>query len=435
MLADTVTVSGWTAAVKVAGAAKVIISARLFGTGDAMDAYLVAFLLPSFFVDVLAGPIDAALVPRLVELREGRGRAAIEEFSSNVLAVTGAVFLMAAVTVAALSGWFLPALASSFSQEKLVLSERLLLCMILIAPLTGLSATWRAVLNAEHRFAAAAFIPMLTPLTCIVTLLAAGRRYGVMALAVATLSGAFLEAVASGVSVRRAGYTIQPRWGGITPELRAVIGQYAPVVAITLVMTGSAALDQAMAARLESGSVATLNYGTRLLGVLMAVGPAAVGTVVLPHISGAALLQESRSITRILRTYLVLVFALILPVIAVVMYFSGPLIRLLFQGGAFSEASTHLVAAVQSMSMLQVPIALLLALEIRLTSAAKANQILYRVAVLSLALTVVLDFLLMRSRGVIGIPLAGVAVRLVSVVYLSCKIYRIHRKRSSVAPS
>src|SRR5579864_2725733 len=81
MLADTVTVSGWTAAVKVAGAAKVIISARLFGTGD-----------------VLAGPIDAALVPRLVELREGRGRAAIEEFSSNVLAVTGAVFLMAAVT-------------------------------------------------------------------------------------------------------------------------------------------------------------------------------------------------------------------------------------------------------------------------------------------------------------------------------------------------
>ena len=45
MLADTATVGSWTAAVKVAGAVKVILAARLFGAGDAMDAFLIAFLL------------------------------------------------------------------------------------------------------------------------------------------------------------------------------------------------------------------------------------------------------------------------------------------------------------------------------------------------------------------------------------------------------
>src|SRR5258707_4269000 len=48
MLADTATVGGWTSLAKVAGAVKVILAARLFGTGHPMDAYLIAFLLPSF---------------------------------------------------------------------------------------------------------------------------------------------------------------------------------------------------------------------------------------------------------------------------------------------------------------------------------------------------------------------------------------------------
>src|SRR5712691_11596472 len=86
MLADTATVGGWTAIVKVAGAAKVILAARLFGTGDAMDAYLIAFLLPSFFIDMLSGPLDSALIPTLIQVRESNGRTAAESLYASVLA-------------------------------------------------------------------------------------------------------------------------------------------------------------------------------------------------------------------------------------------------------------------------------------------------------------------------------------------------------------
>src|SRR5579864_9794804 len=79
MLADTVTVGGWTFAVKVAGALKVILAARMFGAGDAMDAYLIAFLLPSFFIDMLAGPLDSALIPTLIEVREKSGKEAAQQ--------------------------------------------------------------------------------------------------------------------------------------------------------------------------------------------------------------------------------------------------------------------------------------------------------------------------------------------------------------------
>jgi putative peptidoglycan lipid II flippase len=422
MLADTATVGGWTAAVKVAGAVKVILAARLFGAGDAMDAFLIAFLLPAFFMDLLAGPLDSALIPALIELRQKQGKAAAEALYSNVLAAAGAAFIFAALVAAALSGIILPLLAPSFAPEKLELTNQLLLVMIAVVPFGSLAATWRAVLNSEHQFAYSAAVPLITPLASIVALLAAGKQQGVMALAIATLAGGTLEAIAAGIGVKRAGYPMVPRWAGVTASLRQVADQYAPLVAVTLVMTGTSLVDQGMAARLGSGSVSALNYGTRLLGVLIVIGPTAVGTAVLPHISLGSMLGDPHVLRRTLRTYGVVILAAILPATAALMYFSEPIIRVLFQQGAFSQTATHLVSVVQRASLLQLPIAVLLALEIRLTSALKANHLLYRVAALSLVLTLVLDYAFMRWWGVIGIALAGFVIRLVSSLYLSCKI-------------
>src|SRR5438128_11942011 len=108
MLADTVTVGGWTSMAKIAGAVKVILAARLLGRGDAMDAYLIAFLLPSFFIAMLSGPLDSALILTLIHVREKIGRVAAEGLYASVLAAAG-IGSFAAVRVAALtSGFFLP---------------------------------------------------------------------------------------------------------------------------------------------------------------------------------------------------------------------------------------------------------------------------------------------------------------------------------------
>jgi putative peptidoglycan lipid II flippase len=423
MLADTVTVGGWTAVAKVAGALKVILAARLFGASDAMDAYLIAFLVPSFFMDMLAGPLDSALIPSLIETREKQGRANEEALYLSVLAGAGATLLAGALIAAAFSGWMVPVLGSSFPAGKLALTSQLLLWMLIVVPLNGLCSTWRAVLNSRHRFAYAAAVPVVTPIASIIALVTSGREYGVWALALGTIIGGTIEAVISCAGVKSLGYPVIPHWRGVTASVRQVASQYAPLVAITLVMTGSALVDQGMAARLGSGSVAVLSYGTRLLGVLIVIGPTAVGTAVLPHISSTGALAGPEATRRSLRTYGLFIAAFIIPATIVLWYFSEPIIRILFQQGAFSQSATDLVAGVQKASLLQLPLTVLLALEIRLTSAWKTNQLLYRVAALSVVLTFALDLIFMRWWGVIGIALAGVVVRLVSSLYLSCKIY------------
>jgi len=304
-----------------------------------------------------------------------------------------------------------------------------------VVPLSGLSSTWRAVLNSERHFAYAAAVPAVTPMASILALIFFAHRYGVLALAIGTLVGGCLEAVLAGVGAKRLGYAVLPKWSGTTSALRQVAEQYAPLIAITVVMTGSALIDQGMAAQLGSGSVSALSYGTRLLGVLIVIGPTAVGTAVLPHISSAAVRGEPEAVRRALRSYGLWIAAIVLPATALLVYFSEPIVRVLFQQGAFNAETTHLVAALQKASLLQLPVAVLLALEIRMTSAWKANRVLYRVAALSLVLTFALDLIFMRWMGVIGIALAGVLIRLVSGLYLSCKIYILRTGSAGLSPN
>ena len=71
----------------------------------------------------------------------------------------------------------------------------------------------------------------------------------------------------------------------MTDELRAVIGQYAPMVTGAFLMGGTVLVDQAMAAMLEPGSVAALNYANRVVAMIRGIDAKALGTAVLPYFS------------------------------------------------------------------------------------------------------------------------------------------------------
>src|SRR2546425_10777662 len=83
-----VLVAGLTLATKVVALGKEMLSAAAFGTGDAMDAFLIAFLLPTFTLNVLAGQMSAALIPVFVGVREREGAAAAQRLFSGALVLS-----------------------------------------------------------------------------------------------------------------------------------------------------------------------------------------------------------------------------------------------------------------------------------------------------------------------------------------------------------
>ena len=89
ILAAIVTVGGFTVLVKLAAVVKELAIAYQFGTGDELDAFLIAFLLPQFAINLIGGSLNAALIPTYIQVREQEGQGAAQCVLSSVMVAPG----------------------------------------------------------------------------------------------------------------------------------------------------------------------------------------------------------------------------------------------------------------------------------------------------------------------------------------------------------
>jgi putative peptidoglycan lipid II flippase len=419
IFAALMTVGGFTLAVNLVATVKELVVARQFGTGDAMDALLIAFLLPSYAVNVLAGSCSTALVPTFVQVRENEGQEKAQQLLSGVIIWNTVVLAAASVLLALTASFILPILGSGFSMSKVALSRSLFFVFLPILVISGLKMTWAAVLNACDRFALAALSPGITTLVTIGLLLFRGRMWGIYALAVGTLSGCVIEAGILGWGLRRRGFCLMPRWYGLDHAVRKVINQYIPVVAGSLLMCGTMLVDQSMAAMLEAGSVATLNYGGKVVTLILGIGSVSLSTAVFPHFSRMVAVYDWVGIRHTLKTYTYLILVVTIPLTLILVYFSAPLVHLLFERGAFTSMDTWRVSQVQALFLLQLPFYFLGILIVRLISSLNMNRILMQAAVINISCKIVFNYLLMQRLDAAGIALSTTLVYMVSLIYCS----------------
>lgn len=416
---DAATVGVLTAAAKLAGAVKVMVTARYFGTSDALDAFLIAFLLPSFISDVVAGSFTPSLVPLLVRTQATDGLEATHRLVRGALSFALAAMLAAAVALGLTGRWLLPLAGSSFSTEKLHLATALFFGLLLWLPMSGCIATWKAVLNANGLFALAAIAPLMTPLASIAILFTSAQSYGVAVLCIGTVGGVALECLLLALAVRRIGFPIGPAFKNWrSPELVSLQRQYVPLAASAIISSACVIVDQSVAGRLGPGRVSALAYGNKVSAVLLAVVASAAGTAVLPVFSRLVASQDWKRLRRSILLYCGAVTLVMVPLTAVMVASSPVLVHLFFEHGAFQAGAAQIVTDVQRFALLQAPFAILLTIATRLTAALSANQLLVWMGAAALVTDAALDVVFSRWTGVAGIALASPIVSAVSLLIL-----------------
>jgi len=406
VLSAAAIVAVFTLATRLAGAAKEIVVAQRFGTSDEVDAFLLAFLLPSFAMSVIGGSLSTALIPAYVEVRQREGQAAAQRLLSTVMLLCIGLLAGAALILASLVPALVPLIGSSFSPSKLQLTAELSYLLLPCLVLTGVATIWSAVLNAHGSFAPGAAAAMAVPLAIIVVLLLAGSVLGIRALPVGLLAGSGVHAALVGIALHHEGLRLLPRWGGFTPEARHVMGQYLPMAAGMLVMELNPVINTVMAARLPAGSVASLGYGNKLVAFGVGIGSVSIGAAVLPHFSSMVARRDWRGLRGTIRTYALAVLAVTIPVTALGMALSEPIARLLYQRGAFTSADTLQVARIQLCYLAQLPFHLAGMLFVRFISAVSSNRALMWVSMATALVNVAGNYVLSGYLGAAGIALA-----------------------------
>jgi len=424
IFAALMTVGGFTFLVNFAAIVKELMVARQFGTGDAVDALIIAFLLPSFAVNVLAGSCNTAFMPTFIQVRENEGAEKAQQLFSGVIIWNTVVLIIVSAILVLTVSFILPILGSGFNTSKLELTRSLFFFFLPILVISGLKMTWAAVLNAFERFTLVALSPGVIPLATIIMLLLTGRIWGIYALAIGTLCGYIIEAGLLGWGLKRSGFRLTPHWHGLNPALRKVINQYLPVVAGAVVMTSTNLVDQSMAAMLGPGSVSTLNYAGKATTLFLGIGSVSLSTAVFPHFSRMVAIYDWVGIRHTLKTYTYLILLVTIPLTLVLVYFSLPIVRLFFERGAFTSTDTWRVGQVQALFLLQVPFYFLGILIVRLISSLNMNRVLMEAAIINLLSKIVLNYFLTKWMGVAGIALSTALMYTASFIYCLIMFYR-----------
>jgi len=417
----------------VATAVKELTIARYFGRNDAIDAFFIAYLLPSFSVTLVVGSLGAALIPVYVDVRRKGGSGPAQELFSSVMFLTVLALTAIAVLLGLFSSYYLPFLGSGFSPEKLIMTRELLVALLPFVLFSGIALCVTSVLNAGEQFALPALTPLATPLIVILFVIFTARLWNAYAIVIGTVFGSVVEASALARTLNKQGIRFRVKWNGLTEDVRAVLRQYSPMIAGSFLMGSTLVVDKSMAAMLPGGSVAALTYANKIVSAVFAIGASALGTAAFPYFSGMIADKDWGGCRHTLKRYTVLLLAITVPFTVCLIAFSKPLVRLLFQHGAFTPADTVLVSKVQTCYLIQLPFYILAILFVRFLSAAKRNDVLMYGAGIGLILDVVLNLVFMRYWGVAGIALSTSAVYACTLAYVAVYSMRVLRESQDVA--
>ncbi len=346
------TVGGLTMISRLLGFVRDILIAAALGTGLVADAFFVAFRFPNLFRRLFGeGAFNAAFVPLFAKRLEGEGADSARTFAEEAMAgLTFVLVILSAVCMLTMP-WLMLALAPGFvgdpgKYDLAVLLTQMtfpyLICMCLVALISG-------VLNSMRQFWVAAAAPILlnVVLTAAIALAmllgTAGKPMaGIILAAAVTLAGLAQLAMVWWV-MQRAGMQLAWRRPRLTPDMRRLVtlgipGLVSGGVTQINIMIGT------IIASLQAGAVSYLYYADRLYQLPLGIVGVAVGVVLLPDIARRLRAGEDAAVMDSQNRSLEFALMLTLPAATALAVAAEPIVRVLFERGAFMASDTTATA-------------------------------------------------------------------------------------------
>ncbi len=341
-------VGGLTLVSRIAGFVRDALMAAVLGTGPAADAFFAAFRFPNLFRRLFAeGAFNTAFVPMFAGALERTGPDAALDLASRIIAW----LLAALVVITILAEIFMPQLMLAFvpgfidDKEKFDLTVLLTRIMFPYLACMSLMAAYGAILNSLGRFFAAAFAPVILNIVNIAAMIPlitfwvqdpAGSAVWV---AVATMAGGLAQLWLVWSAISRADFVPEFRLPRLDPEVRRFW-----VLAIPAILTGGITqINIFVGTIIASGAdnaISILNYADRLYQLPLGIIGIAIGTVLLPelsrHLKGGRDAEARATQDQSLLASMLLTMPAAFALIAL----AEPIVRVLFERGAFDALAT-----------------------------------------------------------------------------------------------
>ena len=343
-----------TLASRILGLARDQVLAALFGAGNDMDAFIVAFRVPNLVRDLFAeGAMSAAFVPTFTKYLTLRGRTDAWRLANNLL---NALLIVTGIVVAG-GMIFAPQIVRSYAGDfaavpgKLELTVQLTRVVLPFLIMVAIAAAMMGMLNSLHHY----FLPALAPATFniativgAVTLVPLMPRLGwppIMAIAISAVIGGLAQIVTQWPALRRQGFRYRAIFDPRDRGLRQVLLLMGPGTLGLAATQVNIFVNTLLATSQGTGAVSWLNYAFRVMYLPIGLFGVSIATAVLPVVSQHAAVDDDEGIRETVSAGMALMLMLNVPAMLGLITLATPIVKLLFERGRFLPADTASTAA------------------------------------------------------------------------------------------
>jgi len=409
-----------------------------FAVGPVADAYSFAYIIPGFLLILLGGingPFHSAIVS--VVARQDRKDTAklIEAVNTLVglmlIGVSVLLFLLAGPIIDTIAPGL--SLADTVARDIAVLQLRIMSPMALLAGLIGIGF---GALNADSQF----WLPSISPIfSSGAVLVGLGLLYGAIGrdmaspeffmlggavLATSTLGGAVLQWLAQIPALWKSGLgRPRLRFDWSIPGVREVMRVLVPATLSSGMLQINLFTDLFFASFIP-GTAAALSYANLLVQTPLGIISNVILVPFLPMFARLAAPEHWPELKTRIRQSLLFTALTMLPLGALFVVLALPIVRVIYERGAFDQDASNLVTSVLMVYGIGMFVYLARDVLVRVFYALGDGQTPFRISLINIVLNGVLDFFFIRWLGAPGLVLATVGVNVFSTLALTVILHR-----------
>ncbi|PMB00430.1 murein biosynthesis integral membrane protein MurJ [Fischerella thermalis CCMEE 5198] len=419
---------------KVVGLLRQVAIGAAFGTGAVADAYSFAYIIPGFLLILLGGingPFYSAIVSVLAKRKKEEAAPLVETMTTLV----GCVLLIVTIFLIIFAGNIIELTTPGLDQRadgQLVKAIATLQLQIMspIAILAGLIGIGFGTLNVANQYWLPSISPLLSSITVVIAMAFLGLQlgnkiyspeylmYGGAVLAIGTLAGALLQWLVQLVAQARIGMgSFHLRFDFNQPGVREVMKIMLPATFSSGMLYINWQINSIFASFIPAAA-SGLNYANLLVQTPLGVISNVILVPLLPIFSRLTDPNDWPELKLRIRQGLILSAFTMLPLGALMIALSDPIVRVVYERGAFNQAASDMVSSLLVAYGIGMFVYLGRDVLVRVFYALGDGDTPFRISLFNIFVNIFLDWILIKSFGAPGLVLATVGVNLSSTLML-----------------
>jgi putative peptidoglycan lipid II flippase len=411
------------------GAIRQILLNALFGAGDDISAYYAAVRLPeTLFTLIAGGALWTAMIPVLVEIRRRQGDEAERRLADIVVTAVLAVSLATVLLGQLLAPYFVRhLLVPGFDEPATELTIRLTRLLLVQPVVVAVASVAIALLNSRNRFLVPAIAIGLHNLGELAGIALSWRvsGVGVWGPAIGLILGALVQALILFGLLWSREWRPRLRWAPRDRGLRAVLVLLVPTSLSLGVGYLGGVFDASFASRApEASALPAIVNAWLLVGLPVRVIGFAAGQAAFPRLAAAALESDGKAFRGLMRRVGGAALAISIPAALALVLLARPVVRLLFEHGAFEADAGDLTARLVVLYAAAMPAYALTEVLTRGLVAMRDTRTPLGTNVIQLVLRAAICLLALDRYGVAVVPIAYAASSAVEAAILFAVLRR-----------